>query len=99
MCMSVDYQHVWAYMFLGDEPAVTNVDNLSIMIDGCHSNGIFTNFRGNVFLNFEAKLFQHQVTWKVPNTHVQSSCELVTDKEILTRLKKDCINVRSLWSP
>lgn len=52
------------YLFLGDEPSVTNIDDLPIVVDGRHGNWILANLRGNICLYLEAKILQHQVAWK-----------------------------------
>lgn len=60
---------VWTYMFLGDEPGITYVDDLPIVVDGRHRNRILAHLWGHIFLHFEAKVLQHQVALR---THKHS---------------------------
>lgn len=49
------------YVLLGDEPGVSNMDDLPIVVDGRHGNRILADLGGNVFLHLEAEILQHQV--------------------------------------
>lgn len=48
-------------MLPGDEAGVTDVVDLPIVVHDCHGKRIFADLRGNICLDFEAEILQHQV--------------------------------------
>lgn len=75
---------VWTYMFLGDEPGITYVDDLPIVVDGRHRNRILAHLRGHIFLHFEAKVLQHQVALR---THKHSMIIVIIICKVRTELR------------
>lgn len=51
------------HVFPCDGADVIHIFYLSLVLDHSHSDGILTNLRGNVALNLEAQVFEHQVSF------------------------------------
>lgn len=48
-------------MLLGDEPDVTDLGDLPLVVDRRHGDGVLAHLRGDVGLYFEAEVLQHEV--------------------------------------
>ena len=53
------------HVFLCDVPDVIHIFDVALMLNGANGNGLFTHFRGHVFLHFEAQFFEDQVPYGV----------------------------------
>lgn len=51
------------HISLGDVPDIIHIFDVALMFHCPHCNGLFTYFGGHIFLNFDAQIFEHQVTW------------------------------------